>query len=89
MPTTFVGVIELLIAGLIAGIMALSFNNKRKRKKIDLLEALFIGVVGAVLGGALFNLIGLTTTNTLGTIIVAFIGAILFMRVLEALRKRK
>ena len=88
MPNTFVGVIELLIAGLIAGVLALGITSKSKRKKIDILEALVIGVIGAVLGGSVFSLIGLTATNTLGMIIVAFIGTLLLLRILHALRKK-
>ncbi|MBE0689043.1 MAG: GlsB/YeaQ/YmgE family stress response membrane protein [Anaerolineae bacterium] len=88
MPNTFVGVIELLIAGLIAGVLALGVTSKSKRKKIDILEALVVGVIGAVLGGSVFSLIGLTATNTLGMIIVAFIGTVLLLRILHALRKK-
>lgn len=88
MPNSLSGVIELLIAGLIAGILALGVSSKSKRKKIDLVEALVIGVVGAIVGGSVFSLIGLTTTNALGTMIVAFFGALLLLRVLTALRKK-
>jgi uncharacterized membrane protein YeaQ/YmgE (transglycosylase-associated protein family) len=85
---TLAGIVQLFIAGLIAGVLALAVTSKSKRKRIDILEALVIGVVGAILGGSLFNLIGLTATNTLGTIIIAFAGALLLLRILHALRKR-
>ncbi|MCL4246558.1 MAG: GlsB/YeaQ/YmgE family stress response membrane protein [Anaerolineae bacterium] len=88
MPDTLAGIVQLLIAGLIAGVLALASTSKSKRKRIDILEALVIGVVGAVLGGSVFNLIGLTATNTLGTIIIAFVGAILLLKILQALRKK-
>ncbi|MCA9905668.1 MAG: GlsB/YeaQ/YmgE family stress response membrane protein [Anaerolineae bacterium] len=88
MPDTLAGIVQLLIAGLIAGVLALATTSKSKRKRIDILEALVIGVVGAVLGGSVFSLIGLTSTNTLGTIIIAFVGAILLLKILQALRKK-
>jgi uncharacterized membrane protein YeaQ/YmgE (transglycosylase-associated protein family) len=40
---------------------------------------LIVGVIGAVLGGFLFGLLGIKTTRLLGSLITATVGAILLI----------
>lgn len=44
---------------------------------------LVIGVVGAVLGGFLFRVLGLDPTNLIGSLITATVGAVLVLAVLR------
>lgn len=88
MPTSLTDLIVIVIVGLIAGILAIAFNSRQRRHRIDMLEALLVGVFGAIFGRWLFSLIGLADTNILGTLIVAFVGANAVLYVVRRLRRR-
>lgn len=88
MPTSLTDLIVIVIVGLIAGILAIAFNSRQRRHRIDMLEALIVGVFGAIFGRWLFSLIGLADTNILGTLIVAFVGANVVLYVVRKLRRR-
>jgi uncharacterized membrane protein YeaQ/YmgE (transglycosylase-associated protein family) len=50
---------------------------------------ILVGVFGAVLGGVLFDVLGLSAGGgRLGSLIVATIGAVVFLFLLRLLRKR-
>jgi uncharacterized membrane protein YeaQ/YmgE (transglycosylase-associated protein family) len=80
---------QFIITGLIAGFLALAFVDKRRRKRISLIESLIVGVVGALLGGYLLGIIGLTATNAIGALISAFVGAAALLYALRWFRLRK
>lgn len=48
-----------------------------------LVTDLIVGVIGAVLGGFLFNLVGLTAVGLLGNLITATVGAIVLIFLLR------
>jgi uncharacterized membrane protein YeaQ/YmgE (transglycosylase-associated protein family) len=56
-----------------------------------LLGDIIVGMLGAVIGGYLFNAFGVTspTGGLLGAIIVAFIGAVVLLLLVRALRPRR
>lgn len=54
-----------------------------------LLLNLVIGVVGSVLGGWLFRLMGLSTTSMLGSLITAVVGAIVLLLIVSLFTKNK
>ena len=77
-----------LIVGLIAGLLATFVLGGIG---YGILGDIVVGIVGAVLGGWLFGRLGLSTPfgGLAGTIFVAFIGALVLLLILRALRPRK
>ena len=54
-----------------------------------LLVNLIVGLVGGVLGGWLFSLIGLVPVGTLGSLVTAVIGSIVLLWIAALLSHRK
>ena len=80
-------IIAWIVLGLIAGFIGSKIVNKRGEGMIlDIL----LGVVGAFLGGWLFNTFGMAgvTGLNLWSLLVAVIGAILFLVIYHALFRR-
>jgi uncharacterized membrane protein YeaQ/YmgE (transglycosylase-associated protein family) len=77
-----------LVVGLIAGFIASKVVNKSGS---GLLMDIVLGVVGAIVGGFLFNMIGHSSPSgiNLYSIFVATIGAILVLVVYHALIGRR
>jgi uncharacterized membrane protein YeaQ/YmgE (transglycosylase-associated protein family) len=73
-----------LIIGLVAGWLASVVMHARKQ---DLLGYLVIGVIGALLGGWLFGLVGLAATGLIGQLIMAFAGAVVLILLLRMIRR--
>ena len=65
-----------LLIGLIAGWLA---GQIMKGKGFGLVWNLIIGVIGALLGGFLFGLLGLSSTSLLGSLVTATVGAIVLL----------
>lgn len=80
-------IVTWLVVGLIAGLLA-SFAVGGVG--FGLLGDIIIGMVGAVVGGWLFGQLGISTPfgGVAGVIFVAFIGAVVLLLVLRALRPR-
>lgn len=76
------GLIIFLIVGLVAGALA-SFYMGRQQ---DLWMSLLIGIVGAMIGGFVARLLGLTAYNVIGEVVVATLGAILCLYVWQRIR---
>ena len=55
---------------------------------IESYPATFVGVIGAILGGFLFRLVGLLTISLLGSLISATVGTILLLFLLQKFGKR-
>lgn len=72
------------IAGTLAAIAIRDFRG-------GCLLRIAVGVIGAILGGWLFSLIGQTgvTGFNLWSIFVAFVGAVVFLVIVEAVTRRK
>ncbi len=81
-------IITLLIVGLVAGLLA-SFAVGGVGYGI--LGDIVVGIVGAFLGGWLFGALGvrMPVSGLAGTIIVAFIGAVVLLLLLRAIRGRR
>ncbi len=75
-----------LLIGLCAGWLAGQFT---KGKGFGPAGNLIIGVIGAVVGGFLFGLVGLGSTNLLGELITATVGAIALLAVLQYATKKR
>jgi uncharacterized membrane protein YeaQ/YmgE (transglycosylase-associated protein family) len=74
--------------GLIAGFIASKIVNKSGE---GMLLDIVLGIVGAVLGGWLFNAFGMpgVTGFNVYSVLVAVIGAVVFLIVYHALTKRR
>ena len=78
-----------IVVGLIAGWLAKVISPGPERG--GLLMTLIIGVIGALVGGAIFNLFGQSgaTGITLYSILVATVGAVAFLWVWKMLAARR
>ncbi len=75
-----------LLIGMAAGWIA---GQLTKGRGFGWLGNLIIGVLGAILGGLVFRLVGLAPTSLLGSLISATVGAVLLLFLLSiATRKR-
>jgi uncharacterized membrane protein YeaQ/YmgE (transglycosylase-associated protein family) len=79
---TILGLIIFLVIGLVAGAIA-SFYMGRQQ---DLWMNLLFGVIGAMVGGFVAQLLGLTAYNVVGEVVVATLGAILCLYVWQRIR---
>ena len=73
-----------LLIGLAAGWLA---GQLLKGHGFGLVGSLIVGVIGAILGGFIFRLLGLGPTNLLGELIAATVGAILLLLLLGVIQK--
>lgn len=72
------------LIGLAAGWLA---GQIMKNGSSGLVVDLIVGVIGAILGGALFNALGLHAVGLLGALVTATVGAIVFIVLLRAVKK--
>jgi len=78
------GLILFLIVGLTAGAIA-SYTMGRQQ---DLVANLLIGIIGAMVGGFIATLLGLTAFNVVGEVVVAAAGAVLCLYLWQQIRGR-
>jgi uncharacterized membrane protein YeaQ/YmgE (transglycosylase-associated protein family) len=79
-------IIWFLLIGLIAGWLA---GKIMKGGGYDVIRDIIVGVISAVLGGFLFDLLGISAGGLLGSIVTALVGAIVFIYLLRVLRRAK
>jgi uncharacterized membrane protein YeaQ/YmgE (transglycosylase-associated protein family) len=74
-----------LVVGLVAGVLA-SYVMKGG---FGLVGDIIVGILGAILGGWLFGVLGWSVPlpGILGTILVAFIGAVVLLFILRLIRR--
>jgi uncharacterized membrane protein YeaQ/YmgE (transglycosylase-associated protein family) len=75
-----------IVLGLIAGFLASKMVNKSGE---GIILDILLGIVGAVLGGWLFNRFGASgvTGLNLYSLLVAVVGAVLFLVIYHAIRR--
>ena len=73
-----------LIVGLVAGVLAAMLVGG-----VGLLGDIIVGIVGAFVGGWIFDQLGVSTpfSGLAGTIFTAFIGAVVLLFLLHAIRR--
>jgi uncharacterized membrane protein YeaQ/YmgE (transglycosylase-associated protein family) len=78
------GFIGWIVVGLLAGGLARRATNS---ERFGCLGTMVIGILGGILGGALFNLVGGEgiVDFSLWSILVAFVGACVLLFVMQAL----
>jgi uncharacterized membrane protein YeaQ/YmgE (transglycosylase-associated protein family) len=74
-----------ILIGLCAGWLAGQFM---KGSGFGLLGNLIVGVIGALLGGFVFHLVGLAAYGLLGQLIVATVGAVLLLALLRLVKRK-
>jgi uncharacterized membrane protein YeaQ/YmgE (transglycosylase-associated protein family) len=72
-----------LLIGLAAGWLA---GQITKGGGFGLVGDLIVGVIGAMLGGLLFWLLGLTANGLVGSLVVATVGAIVLLFLLRKIK---
>lgn len=75
-------VIYLLIGG-IAGWLAGLFM---KGKGFGVLRNVIIGIIGSFIGSLTFNLLGLSSTGFIGSVVMATVGAVVLIYVVKLIR---
>jgi uncharacterized membrane protein YeaQ/YmgE (transglycosylase-associated protein family) len=77
-----------IVVGFAAGVLAKAVTGQRRR--IGCLGTLFVGILGGLLGGALFKAAGDEGINSfsLRSLLVAFVGATLLLFVWGAIAGR-
>lgn len=81
------GTIAWLVVGFIAGALAQRVTGAEKRGCVGTIA---VGVIGGLIGGALFNALGERGATEFGlwSVLVAFIGAVVLLLVLQAVTGR-
>lgn len=74
-----------LLIGLVAGWVA---SMAMKEGRHGLLGYLVIGVIGALLGGWLFGVLGIGGGGLIWSLITAFVGAVILIFLLRLIRRR-
>lgn len=74
-----------ILIGLCAGWLA---GQITKGEGFGVVGNLIIGVIGAILGGFLFGLLGLSSNSLLGELVTATVGAIVLLFLLKKLRSK-
>jgi len=75
-----------ILIGICAGWLA---GQLMKGSGFGLVGNLIIGVIGALVGGFTFRLLGIGANNLLGQLIVATVGAILLLALLSVVKGKK
>jgi uncharacterized membrane protein YeaQ/YmgE (transglycosylase-associated protein family) len=78
------GLIWAVVIGLIAGWLA---GTVMKGRGYGVLMDIVLGIVGGVIGRFVFGLLGLSSWNVIGSIIVSFVGAVILIWLVRQLKK--
>ena len=80
-------IVAWIVLGLIAGFIGSKVVNKTGE---GFFLDIALGIVGAIVGGWLFNLFGMTGVTGLNiySLVVAVVGAVVFLVVYHAIRRR-
>ena len=73
-----------IIVGIVAGWLAVQIMGRNP----SLITNLIVGVIGAVIGGFLANLLGFSWGGWIGSTIVATLGAIVLLFLLGLVKRR-
>lgn len=81
-------IISLIIFLAIGALVGWLAGTIVKGRGFGILGNIIVGIVGAVLGGFIFGLFGITTGGLLGAIIMATIGAVILLYLINIVTKR-
>ncbi|MCL2097432.1 MAG: GlsB/YeaQ/YmgE family stress response membrane protein [Bacteroidales bacterium] len=74
-----------ILIGLLAGFLAGLFM---RGKGFGFWINLLVGIIGAILGGMIFDWLGIVTKNFVGNLISAFVGAVVLLFILSLIKRR-
>lgn len=75
-----------LVLGVVAGLLAMFvIYRKFPSSPMQWIGAIVVGLIGGWVGGWVTDLIGLEAVNWLGSLVVAFLGALLLLILLRRL----
>lgn len=77
-------ILWMIIVGLIAGWLA---GYLMQGRGFGILGNIGVGIVGAVLGGFIFNMLGIAVDSTLVEIIMATVGAVVLLVIIGLIRR--
>jgi uncharacterized membrane protein YeaQ/YmgE (transglycosylase-associated protein family) len=78
------GLLWEIIIGILAGFLA---GKIVKGSGFGVLIDLLVGIVGSVIGGWVFGLLGLAAYGLIGQLVMATIGAILLLLIIRAIKR--
>jgi uncharacterized membrane protein YeaQ/YmgE (transglycosylase-associated protein family) len=76
-------VIWQIVIGILAGFLA---GKIMRGRGYGLLVDLLLGIVGSMLGGLIFSVLGLYSSGLLGELVVATFGAVLLIYIVRRIR---
>lgn len=76
----------LLWSLLIGGAAGWLAGQIRKGKGYGIIYNILLGIAGGVVGGFAFGLLGFQTTNTIGALVSALVGALLLLYIIDRFR---
>jgi uncharacterized membrane protein YeaQ/YmgE (transglycosylase-associated protein family) len=78
------GLIWAVVIGLISGWIA---GKVMKGRGYGVLMDIVLGILGGVIGRFVFGLLGLSSWNLIGSIVVSFVGAVILIWLVRQLKK--
>jgi uncharacterized membrane protein YeaQ/YmgE (transglycosylase-associated protein family) len=78
------GILWWIIVGLIAGWLA---GRVMKGGGYGVLADIVLGILGGILGGWLFGMMGISAGGTIGSIVVAFVGAVILVGLTRLIKR--
>lgn len=78
------GILLSVLLGALAGWLA---SRIMKVKELGLLLYILLGIVGGYAGGLVFDLLGLETSNLVGRLAMAVVGAVLIIVLVRAIKR--
>ena len=78
------GIIWWIVVGLVAGWLA---GQVMKGGGYGVLADIVLGILGGILGGWLFGQMGIGAGSTIGSIVVAFVGAVILVGITRLLKR--
>ena len=78
------GIVWILLIGIAAGWLS---GQIMKGSGFGLIGDLIVGVIGSIIGGALFHAIGLSAYGLLGNLLMSTVGAIALLFILKLIRR--
>lgn len=73
-----------ILIGIFAGFLA---GHVVRGRGFGVLMDLIVGIVGSILGGWLFSLVGLAAYGLIGRLFTAFIGAVILLWLVRAIKR--
>lgn len=78
--------ISFIIIGIVAGFLA---GKIMKGRGFGLIVNLIVGIIGSVLGGWVFSLLGIATNGgTIGSLVMSVVGAIVLIWIISLFNKK-